>query len=284
MNNNRALTRAAVTKMVKDKPTLVVPVGSTSSDNHNKKRSREDLDQTDDDVESFDQLLVRIKQMIDDGNAKIESKIESSNAALVSEISTLRDEVNQLKVDYARDFHALSESHTKTAEEVRRSKDVAGKLLKSNDLILTGVPYNPTEKTDEILQKIAASLGYGDSDAPPVFTKRLARAPIAAGSTPPILLQFAFRASKDEFFHRYFRAKKLSLLHLGFDVDKRIYINENLTESARHIKGAALKLKRSGHLLNVFTKDGTIYVKTLEDVPAQPVYDSEQLADFGGRK
>lgn len=221
--------------------------------------------------------------MIDEGNAKIENKIESSNAALVTEISTLRDEVNQLKVDYARDFKSLCESHEKTAEQVRRSKDNAGKILRSNDLILTGVPYRPTEKTDEILREIATTLGYNDSDVPPVFTKRLARIPIAAGSTPPILLQFAFRASKDEFFHRYFASKNLSLLHLGFDTDKRIFINENLTESTRNIKGAALKLKRNGHLQNVFTKDGTVYVKPLEDVPAQPVFSLDQLKIFGGR-
>ncbi|XP_058840891.1 uncharacterized protein LOC131696364 [Topomyia yanbarensis] len=78
--------------------------------------------------------------MIDDGNTKIERKIDSSNAALVSEISTLHQEVNQLKFDYARDYSGLSESHVKITEEVRRHRDAAGKLLKSNDLILTGVP------------------------------------------------------------------------------------------------------------------------------------------------
>lgn len=56
MNTNRALTRAAHTKMSKDRPTLAVPLGSTSNDNQNKKRSREDLDRTENDVESFDQL------------------------------------------------------------------------------------------------------------------------------------------------------------------------------------------------------------------------------------
>lgn len=280
MNPSRALTRAASTKMGKDKQSLTVPV-STISDNQNKKRSREDLDRTDDDVESFDQLLIRIKQMIEEGNAKIEQKIESSNAALVSEISTLREEVNQLKVDYARDFNGLSESHAKTAAEVQRNKDAAAKLLKSNDLILTGVPHSPTERTDEMLQKISVVLGYGESDVPAVFTKRLARVPITAGATPPILFQFAFRASKDEFLRRYFSARNLSLRQLDFDVDKRIYINENLTESARSIKGAALKLKRSGLLQNVYSRDGTIFVKPLENIPAQPVYDLDQLADFG---
>lgn len=284
MNTNRALTRAAFTKMSKDKPTLALPVESSSCDGQNIKPTREDVARTDHGVESFDALLVRIKQMIDNGNANIEKKIECSNKALVAEISTLRDEVNQLKVEYARDFDSLSESHAKTAIEVRKNTDVAGRMQKSNDLLLTGVPFCADENTDDILKKVAAALNYGDSDVPPVFTKRLARIPIASGATPPILFQFAFRASKDDFFQRYFLAKKLSLLHLGFDVDRRIYLNENLTESARNIKGSALKLKRSGLIRNVFSKNGIIYVKPLEDVPAQPIYDVVQLSDFGPRK
>lgn len=281
MNQNRALTRAALIKMGKDKSTPTLTVGPTSNENQNKKQSREDLDRTVADVENFDQLLFRIGKMIDDGNAKIERKIEASNATLVNEISTLRDEVNQLKIDYARDLTALKESHAKTAEEVRRNRGAVGNLVKSNDLILTGVPYCPTEKTNEVLRKIAVVLGYSESDVPLVFTKRLARVPTTTGATPPILFQFAFKAAKEEFFRRYFSVKNLSLLHLGFDVDKRIYLNENLTDSARSIKGAALKLKRNGRIQNVYSKDGTIYVKPLDDAPAVPVLDLEQLADFG---
>lgn len=283
MNPNRTLTRAAISKMGKDKSSLALSVESASCE-QNKKRSQENLDRTDDAVGNFDELLVQIKLMIENGNANIERKIESSNQALVTEISTLRDEVNQLKVDYAQDFNGLNESHAKTVLEVRKNTEAAARIQKSNDLILTGVPYCSNEKTEDIMRKVAVVLGYGESEVPSVFTKRLARVPIVTGTSPPILFQFAFNAAKGEFFQRYFSAKKLSLLHLGFDVDRRIYFNENLTESARNIKGSALKMKRNGHIRNVFSKDGTIYVKPLEDIPAQPFYDLAQLADFGPPK
>lgn len=279
MNTNKVVTRAA--KMGKHKASPVLPMGATCSDEQNKKR--EEKDRTDDCMVTFDQLLARIKQMIDDGYAKIERKIEASNQALISEICSLREEVDQLKIDYARDFNGLNESHGKIVEEMRMNKDTAAKLLRSNDLILTGIPFCSNERTDDMLQKVAVALGYGNSEVPPVFTKRLARVPITTGATPPILLQFAFRASRDEFLQRYHSAK-LNLLHLGFDVDRRIFLNENLTESARNIKVSALKLKRGGQIRNVFSKDGTIYVKPLEDVPAQPIYDAVQLRNFGARK
>lgn len=276
--NNRS-TRAVT--MGKDKnPALALPSGSTS-DSQNKKRSRDDLDRTDEHVENLDELLVRFKQLIDDGNAKIQKQIESTNAALVTEISTLRNEVHQLKNDYARDFSQLSETSGKTEMNVQRNKDAIAKLPKVVELILTGVPYHQRERTDVIMQRLSAVLGFDDEDTPLVYAKRLARNPIAVGATPPILLQFAFKAARDDFFHRYLSKKDLNLNQLGFDVNKRVYLNENLTDVARNIKGLALKLKRSGKVLNVFSKDGTIFVKPIGDAVAQPIFNVDQLTCFG---
>lgn len=282
MNNRQ--TRAAVGgKDGKDKSTLVPPLG-VGGENHNKKRSREDLDHMEDSVESFDDLLIRMKQLIADGNAKIEEKIDSNNAALVNEISSLREEVHQLKADCYLDFGKLSEMQVKTDTAVRKNKDAVNRLAKSNDLILSGIPYNPTESTNVIVETISAALGYCEPNYPLVFSKRLARAPIAVGSTPPVLLQFAFKACRDDFFFRYLSKKNLNLGLLGFGVDKRVYLNENLTESARSIKGVALKLKSGGRIQNVFSKDGTIFVKPLGDDAAVPVFDVEDLTKYGSSR
>lgn len=94
--------------------------------------------------------------------------------------------------------------------------------------------------------KTTASLGYGEQDQPLISVKRLARIPIAPGSTPPIALKFAFKFARDEFYSRYLRSRKLTLEHLGFNVNKRVYLNENLTELARKVKTHAVKLKKAG--------------------------------------
>lgn len=279
MNPNSTLTRA--TKM--SKSTLALSTRS-NSENQNKKRSRDDLDKCEDQTETFDSLLIRIQQMIDDGNRKIEKKIEASNDDIVGVISTLRDEMHQLKADYARDFSRLNESHVRMETDVQKNQDAVNRLQKSKDLLLTGVPYNPSENMDVMMQKVAVALGYDDTDTPLVYTKRLARAPIVAGATPPILLQFAFRASRDDFFHRYFTKRNLNLNHLGYNADRRIYINENLIESDRRIKGIALKLKHCGKIRHVFSKDGIVYVKPSDNVPALPIYFVDQLAEYGWSK
>lgn len=232
-------------------------------------------------VQSLDDLFVRIQRMIDDGNDKIEEKIDCSNKSLVYEISTLRNEVQKLKADCTHEFQRLSVSFDKTEQDVRRNQNSIGRIEKSHDLILAGVPYSATEKTDAFLRKVAYAIGYSDPDVPIVFTKRLARIPVVAGATPPILVQFAFKAARDEFFFRYLSKRNLNLLQLGFNVNRRVFLNENLTESARRIKGTAIKLKKDGLIQNVFTKDGVIYVKSKANLPAQPVLSLDQLGSFG---
>lgn len=66
--------------------------------------------------------------------------------------------------------------------------------------------------------------------------------------------------------------------HLGFEVNKRIYINENLTEEARKIKTLAVKLKKTGKLSSVYTRYGIVYVKTCADTATKTIYAEDQLA------
>lgn len=281
MNTSRVPNR--ISNMGKDRNTQAVSSLRSGYVSQNKTRSCEEIDWTAHRVGSFDDFLQQMKRMIDDGNAKIEKKIDSCNVSLVNEIATLRDEVHQLKSDCVRDFNQLRESHAKVDVKLQRNRDAVDRLAKSNDLLLTGVPYSATENTNVLLKRLAVALGYCESNIPLMYTKRLSRAPIIVGATPPILLQFAFRASKDEFFVRYLSRKNLSLSHLGVGAEKRVYLNENLTETARIIKGIALKLKRSGHIKNVFTKGGVIFVKPLDDVAPQPIFDDHQLVAYGHR-
>ena len=92
-------------------------------------------------------------------------------------------------------------------------------------------------------------------------SKRLARFPIQANTTPPIMIQFAFKCVRDDFYRRYLSSRNLSLIQLGFNVNQRVYINENLTEQGRRIK----------NLCAVFTKDGCVYVKTAVETEPVPV-------------
>lgn len=67
---------------------------------------------------------------------------------------------------------------------------------------------------------------------------------------------------------------------IGFSVDKRIFVNENLGPSAREIRTKALKLRREGKLRSVFTKNGTVYIKKSLDDPEVAVTSINDFDQF----
>lgn len=242
------------------------------------KRSREDLtksDSEDEPVQSLDQLFSRMKSMFEETN----ERIECCKTDLQSEFAVLRDDMQQFKDECTNNVNKLSAELSKTQDNVSLNYErilICGKL---NDLLLSGVPYQSSENISNYVRSVSLALGYSDQDRPLIYTKRLARLPIADGAAPPLLLQFTFRAARDEFYRRYLSSRNLSLSHLGFTINKRIYLNENLTELARAIKGSALKLKKDGKLHSVFTKDGFVQVKTRAEDEARPVLSMEQLTN-----
>lgn len=90
-NPKLPLTHTAQT-MGKSKTTLPVST-SMSADGNVLKRSRDDLDKTDDHVDSLDELLNRMREMFNESNAKIETNIENCKRELQTEIGVLRDDM-----------------------------------------------------------------------------------------------------------------------------------------------------------------------------------------------
>lgn len=248
--------------MVKGKTNLSVPLGR-NNDGNNVKRSRDDLDKSEgDEIENLNDLFVRMQNMFQTTNAKI----DVCKTDLQTEISTLREDVHQFKEECTSNINKLSDSLTEMRTSVHQNKERISAVEKSNDLILSGVPYVANEDVGQIVQRIAIALGFSEQNTPLMFSKRLAKIPIANGATPPIVIQFAFKLARDDFYRRYFTVRNLSLIHIGFNVDKRIFLNENLTDQTRRIKGKAINLKRTGKLYAVFTKDGCVFIKpTPED-------------------
>lgn len=261
--------------MVKGKTNSSLPLGK-GNDGNVHKRSREDLDKTEDQVENFNDLLARMQDMFENTNAKI----DSCKKDLQVEISTLREDVQLFKSECTSEINRLSSSVTKMRADVRQNYDRIRAVEKCNDLLLAGIPYAANEDVNEISRRIAVALGYGEQNMPLIYAKRLARGQIVIGATPPIALQFAFKLARDDFFRRYFSVRNLSLIHVGFNVDRRIYLNENLPEEARKIKGKAISLRRSGKLHAVFTKDGCVFVKPAVDAEAVLVRSLEDLSEL----
>lgn len=215
-------------------------------------------------VESLDDLFSRLQSRFDE----TDKNIEQSTSKLKDEISTLRADIQDFKMKCTSEVKQLSDSVSEIRSDVALDRERIMYAERSNDLLLSGVPYVAGENLSRIVSMIAAALGYTEDNVPLTTAKRLARIPIKPGSTPPIALQFAFKFVRDEFYIRYLKARNLSLQHIGFNVNSRVYLNENLTELGRKIKTQAINLKKSGKLHSVYTRDGAVFVKS--DAKAEP--------------
>lgn len=224
-------------------------------------------------VNNLNDLLIKMEHLFHETNANI----KSCNIELREEIATLREDVLQIKAECETKIVSLTDCVDEIRMDVRCNSERVAVCEKRNDLLLYGVPYSPSEDLLEIVRKISEVLGISEQNVPLVHARRLARAPISTGSTPPIAIQFAFKFVRDDFYRRYLASRDLSLSHLGFNEKKRIFLNENLTELGRKVKEAALKLKYRGKLQSVFTVDGCVYIKVAANSEAVPVQSLEQL-------
>lgn len=274
-------TRSANTKafVTNTHSTINSKTPSSVSTTVTTKARSKDMGKPDDHVESLDELLLRMERMFENTNTRIEASVENCKRDLQTEINTLRAEVQQIKTECSSEIRSLSDTVKEVANDVRSNKQriLVGERI--NDLLLSGVPYNSSEDLLSHVSKIANALGFDEANVPLIYAKRLARSPIAAGATPPIILQFAFKLARDEFYSRYLSSRNLSLAHLGFDVDKRIFINENLTEEMRRVKALAVKMKKSGKLVSVYTRNGTVFIKTSQNAAAKPIFSEDKLAE-----
>lgn len=228
-------------------------------------------------VTSLDDLLARMQSMFYEMVNKTIAIIESCKSSLQAEINVLREKIQLFQERSRAEIATVTNSVDKVKNKVCSMAGRTAAMERSKDLLLFGVPFHPSENLPGVLETVCSVLGYSGRNVPLAFIKRLARAPMKTGGTPPILLQFAFKSERNDFFRRYLAARNLSLQHLGLATKTRIYLSENLTKLGRTIKGAALKLKHDGKIHSVFTYDGIVYTKAAADAKPNPIFALDQL-------
>lgn len=253
---------------------------STSSllvDNNSAKRSRDDLNKDTDEISSLNDLWTRMQMLVTESNSRIEAKIDRCTLELEKRIDSVQNQLLALRAECTNNISHLSEAVDVIRRDSALVSEKVSRLEKSQELLVSGVPFHEQENLKELYQTIATKLGYTNSNFPLVDIKRLARMPIRSGTSPPILIQFALRNEKVTFFRRYLDSRSLNLKDIGFDNTNRIFINENLTEHARIIRAEAVKLKKSGRIQQVYTRDGIVYTKS-GGVAAEAIHTLEQFS------
>lgn len=228
-------------------------------------------------LSALDDLLKEVHQEFSLGRMTLSSRIEGCFSSLRKELFGIREDLRMLKTDLTSGLNELSVSVSSVKHDAFVNKEANERLEKANDLLLTGVPFSTDEDLHEGYRKVAAHLGYNDGCLPIVHTRRLSNRRLTVGSTSPVLYQFALKSARDDFFLRYLSKLDLTLLNLGFDSSKRVYLNENLTYQALQVRRSATFLRSAGKLTQVKVKNGIVFVQRDTDQRLIPVYSTSQL-------
>lgn len=202
--------------------------------------------------------------------------------------ASLSAQMNKLKADISVDIEQLREENNNTFRKlnvsIERTKSDAvsavDRNVRMNDLIVSGVPFTPREDLSAYFSTWCQSLGYAENCTPMVDIRRLTKGTPKAGAASLLLIQFAITVQRNDFFARYLRSRNLSLLEIGFSVNQRIFINENLGLATRGLRSKALAMKKNGQLSGVFTRDGIVFVKTNGSDRAVAVMSESELEDI----
>ncbi|KAL9697664.1 hypothetical protein quinque_001105 [Culex quinquefasciatus] len=184
-----------------------------------------------------------------------------------NKIDTVKAELNEQLSSVSRDFNSFK---AECADKFKFTDDAMCELESRIDGI--------SQEIGGIENRNEAHLGLPENPAPLVDVRRLKTRTQGDGL---ILLQFALRNNRDDFYSCYLRKRDLKLQHLGMNSNRRFYVNENLAVPARKIKKAALELKKSGKLSSVYSKKGIVHVKrTADQQPGTAVHSENQLQQY----
>ena len=207
----------------------------------------------------LDVFWERMQQMFSRFTENIEAKLDAwmekpHNPAVVAEY-----QVSYMKKECNNEPNAIV---SQPINEIRQYYYRLDRMERSQELIIKGIPYRRDEDLNEIFRGITYCLGIARTNFPVVHLKRLSKVPLRIESTPPIICQFRSRGSRDDFFQMYLNNRSLTLDNIGYDSQRRIYINENLSPLVKRILLAAIKLRSKGLLYKVSTRKGSVYVRT----------------------
>lgn len=234
-------------------------------------------DETDinNDEMTISQLAHRISKELESAKTEITKQI---NDGMLTVKTELKAELDTIRLQLEQSINEISTSVCQNKETIRSTTEALTRSFNVSDLIVSGVPYMRGENLLDYFATWCKSLGY--TNIPLVDARRLSKLPMTVGKKYLILLQFAITNQRGDFYNCYLRTRSLTLDLIGFKTKDRIYVNENLTASARIIKAKAVAARREGKLHAVFSRDGVIFVKKTATDVVRSIESEDQLGSF----
>ncbi|KAL9702624.1 hypothetical protein quinque_006142 [Culex quinquefasciatus] len=209
-------------------------------------------------VRMFMQQFTETKTLINEMRTDINKRIETVKTDLEGKLEAVSKDITSLRTDCASKFQ-----QSDAAADALNWDTVRGRRRSACNV------QGHVEGTSDSVKVL-----------PSVDIRRLYPRSPSENNSSFIKIQFALRNARDDFYYAYLVKHDLKLCHLGIDSTRRVYVNESLTDAARKVRAAAIRLKKDGKLSSVFTKRGIVQVKKHPNAIAVAVLSEDHLQQF----
>ncbi|KAL1403438.1 hypothetical protein pipiens_019360 [Culex pipiens pipiens] len=226
-------------------------------------------------VRMFMQQFTETKTLINEMRTDINKRIETVKTDLEGKLEAVSKDITSLRTDCASKFQQSDAAADALNVRVDTVSHAIDNLERCDDLIVSGIPFVEGEDLPAMFKAMLRHIGLGESAPPSVDIRRLYPRSPSENNSSFIKIQFALRNARDDFYYAYLGKHDLKLCHLGIDSTRRVYVNESLTDAARKVRAAAIRLKKDGKLSSVFTKRGIVQKGTKLDEIRNNLQDSK---------
>ena len=165
---------------------------------------------------------------------------------------------------------------------------------------ISGLPEEPGENTNALTIKVASLMGLNLEEKDISISHRLpsnaqqnqsysSRLRPREGSAlnkvnpadqyPKVIVKFARRGTKDQFYHGRKHLKNKSIKDIGLSrfSDNGIFVSESLTLKNKLLFKDCLKFKKENNYKFIWTQNDRIYLRKDKDCPARTILNQQDL-------
>lgn len=241
-------------------------------------------------LDSLHELLLKLNSKHD----ATDNRLNMIEQSLTSHLNTLTVDMNSKIAKVSEECVNRDGATNAKIDELSMIVDsLRGQIADSHernvrniDIIIRGIPLLEDENDDklgEIFSKICSSIkcDLNVNSITRIFRfKRSAKAANAQVTRPQnIIVKLVNSDAKNQFMSNYYKAKSLSLNHIGIESNSRIYCNENLTVANYKLFLCAMKNKGI-KLHSVFTNNGHVFYRITPDANPVKLLCANEIENF----
>lgn len=227
-----------------------------------------------------------LQQMLEESEARLLVELDKRMADMKNEISTLKERVSHLET-VANEIEVVKTEIRDIRIENLRNENA----FVASDLRINGIPFTEGENLNHMFNGICEKINLTTLPVSSIFRLQNKNNKNRNNSPDAVIIVKLLSPYDKNFFLKslsiYKKVNKIKCLPLsvaGFNSNNPIYINENLSNANYQIFQAAIRLKKSKHIISAYTFRGLVYVKTNNFCEPQCIDRMEALDFFRSRE